>query len=261
MTNKIKNNELDTTKEIFTLEQFNKNMALMLSWGYVLCAIVSFFFGSWMFSYKGDMYQPEKFIRPLGLTQTWAPFAITFGSVFFLPLILCIICYIAMYFTANLKIQLVIFHLSALNLSPILAVIYMFIMRFTHISSSWKNTSLNGTHLAAFWLMIAAYVLILFLLSKTWQLFFSKARYVIATAMIYTVITTILADMLTGLWAAAFVGFFLFSMYVGLNWFHAYQDAQRNNKYYAITESCRIMNLFGTVFDMKGKTIPSFVQR
>lgn len=235
MTNNMKNNKPDTTKEILTLEQFNKNMALMLSWGYVLCAIVSFFFGSRMLSY--------------------------IGNAFFLPLMLCIICYVAMYFTANPKIQMVIFHLSALNLSPVFAVIYMYIMTLIHTSGNRKNTSVNGTYLAAFWLMIAVYVLILFLLSKTWRPFFSKARYVIAAAIIYTVIMTMLAGALTGLWVTAFAGFFLFSMYVGLNWFHVYQNAQGSSKYYAVTESCRIMNLFGTAFDMKGKTIPPFVQR
>lgn len=123
MTNKIKNDKPDTTKEVLTPERFNKNMALMLSWGYLFCAIVSFFFGNWMLSYTNDIYHPENFMGANGLMQEWAPFALTFDSVFLLPLIVCIICYMAMYFTASRKIQMVIFHLSALNLSPVLAVI------------------------------------------------------------------------------------------------------------------------------------------
>lgn len=262
MTNKIKNNKPDTTKEALTPERFNKNMALMLSWGYLLCAIVSFFLGNWMLSYTNDIYHPDNLMGAHGLMgAAWAPFALTFDSVFFLPLIVCIICYMAMYFTASRKIQMVIFHLSALNLSPVLAVIYMYITTFTHVGSDWKNTSISGMHLAVFWLMIAAYVLLVFLLSKVWNALFSKARYIIAAASAYTAVMTLLAGMLTGLWGAAFTGLFLFTMLIGLNWFHSYQKAQRGNAFYAVTESCRIMNLFGTAFDMKGKTIPSLVQR
>lgn len=252
---------MNITEETFTPERFHKSMALMLSWGYFLCAIVSFFLGNWMLSYTNDIYRPENLMGAAGLMQEWAPFALTFDSIFFLPLILCIACYIAMYFTADRKILMIIFHLSALNLTPVLAVIYTYITSFIHVGGNWKNTSVGGIHLAIFWLMIAAYVLALFLLSKLWKLLFSRARYIVITAVIYTAVMTLIAGILTGQWLAAFTGFFLFTMFIGLNWFHAYQDAPNGNKYYAVTEGCRIMNLFGTAFDMKGKTAPPFVQR
>ena len=112
-----------------------------------------------------------------------------------------------------------------------------------------------------FWLMIAAYVIVLYLLAEKVDAFFSKARYVAAASVIYTAVMTVLAGVLTGLWTPAFIGLLLLTLFVGLNWFHAYQRAEGASRYYAVTESCRIMNLFGTAFDMKGKTAPSFVIR
>ena len=40
----------DITKEILTSKQFNKSLALMLSYGYCICAVVSFLLGDWMYS-------------------------------------------------------------------------------------------------------------------------------------------------------------------------------------------------------------------
>ena len=261
MTAKNQQYNKDMTREILTPKQFNKSMAGRLSWGYILCAIVSLFFGSWMLSYTGDAYKPESLIGAPGLMQEWFPFAITFDSIFFIPLLLAIVCYMAMYFTAAPKAQTVIFHICALNLSPLLAGIYVFISIFTPINGDVENISVSGIHMGIFWLMIAAYVIVLYLLAEKVDAFFSKARYVAAASVIYTAVMTVLAGVLTGLWTPAFIGLLLLTLFVGLNWFHAYQRAEGASRYYAVTESCRIMNLFGTAFDMKGKTAPSFVIR
>lgn len=249
----------DITKEILTPKQFNKNLALMLSYGYLICAVVSFLLGDWIYSYSEDILAPEKLMGSTGLMEKVFPFAITFGTAFFLPLILCIICYAAMYFTSNTKILLTVFHISAINLSPLLAAVYMYARMFVTLDQ--KDIYINGTYFGLFWLMVAAYVIILFLLSRTWKHFFSKARYVIAAAMGYTAVMTLIGGTLSGLWLTFFVLFFLFTMYIGLNWFHACKDSKGGNRYFAITESCRIMNILGTAFDMKGKTIPTWVER
>lgn len=249
----------DIIKEFLTPKQFNKNLALMLSYGYLICAAVSFFLGDWIYSYSDDIYFPEKLMGSPGLMEKAFPFALTFGTCFFFPFILCILCYIAIYFTANTKILLVVFHINALCLSPLLAMIYTFARNFIFLGK--KNTQIEGAHLSLFWFLIAAYVIILFLLSRTWKNFFSKARYVVSAAIIYTVTMAAIGGTLSGLWITFFIGFFLFTMYIGLNWFHAYQDSKDNNRYFAITEGCRIMNILGTAFDMRGKTIPTWVKR
>lgn len=221
----------DITKELLTPKQFNQTLTLMLCWGYFLCAIVSFFFGSRMLSYSEEL-----------------------SGLIFIPIFLAIVCYIIMYFTTNMKTLLVLFHISALNLSPIIASIYMFF-------NNPANRSLNGLQLTVFWLMIIIYVITLYLLSNAWESFFQKARNVIITAVSYTAIMTLLINSLSGLWLISLMGFFPLTMFIGLNWFHAYQISQGCNRYYAVIESCQIMNLFGSAFNMKGITIPPYVQR
>ncbi len=261
MTARNQSNNNDMAREIISLGQFNKNMAWMLSWGYILCAAVSFLFGSWILSYTGSVYDPESLAGSPGLMQEWFPFAVSFDSFLLIPILLAVVCYIAMYFTGNPKVLTVIFAICALNLSPLLAAIFLLVNTFTRVGGEFENASINGVHLGVFWLMITAYVIVLYLLAQKVEAFFAKARYTVAAALIYTAVMTVAAGVLTGLWLAAFVGFLLFTLFVGLNWFHAYQAADGGSRYYAVTESCRIMNLFGVVFDMKGKTAPSFVVR
>lgn len=248
----------DITKEILTPKQFNKSLALMLSYGYCICAVVSFLLGDWMYSSSDGICLPERLMGSPGMMENAFPFADTIGTFFFFPVILCIICYIGMYFTKNTTILMVIFHINAINLVPLLMTAYTFARSFIF---PWKDVSISGMHLSLFCLMTAAYVVILFLLSRTWKHFFAKARYVIAAALGYTAIMTLIGGTLSGMWTAFFIGFFLFTMYIGLNWFHAYHDANNNNRYFAVTEGLRIMNILGTAFDMRGKTIPTWVQR
>ncbi len=253
----------DITKEILTPRQFNKNLALALSWGYFLSAVVSFFLGSWLLSYSGTVKEAGALMNILGIAEKTLPFAVAFENIFFVPLMLCIACYVLMYFTANVKILFFVFHLSALNLCPVIAFFYAFATTFFNINptSQFENHSVSGLHLCLFCLMLAAYVILLYLLSAAWDRLFSKARYAVVTALIYTAVFTLLTGISDGPWLTALIGFFFFTLFIGLNWFHAYQSAKGNNRYYALTEGCRIMNIFGTMFDMKGKTIPPFVQR
>ena len=248
----------DITKEILTSKQFNKSLALMLSYGYCICAVVSFLLGDWMYSSSDGICLPESLMGSPGMMENAFPFATTMGTFFFIPVILCILCYIGMYFTKNTTILMVIFHINAINLVPLLMTAYTFARSFIF---PWKDVSISGMHLSLFCLMTAAYVIILFLLSRTWKHFFTKARYVIAAALGYTAVMTLIGGTLSGMWTAFFISFFLFTMYIGLNWFHAYHDANNNNRYFAVTEGLRIMNIFGTAFDMRGKTIPTWVQR
>lgn len=248
----------DITKEILTSKQFNKSLALMLSYGYCICAVVSFLLGDWMYSSSDGICLPERLMGSPGMMENAFPFATTMGAFFFIPVILCILCYMGMYFTKNTTILMVIFHINAINLVPLLIAAYTFARNCIF---PWKDASISGMHLSLFCLMTAAYVIILFLLSRTWKHFFTKARYVIAAALGYTAVMTLIGGTLSGMWTAFFISFFLFTMYIGLNWFHAYHDANNNNRYFAVTEGLRIMNILGTAFDMRGKTIPTWVQR
>lgn len=251
----------DITQDIITPAQFNNNLALLLAWGYFICAIISFLLGNWFLSYEGTAFSHNDLTAGLGLTQEAFPFAVSYESFFIVPIIFGIVCYIAMYFTANIIAQIIILHICALNLSPLAAAIYMYIRGLATLTTGAPNTSVSNVHLSMFWFMIVIYVLILFLLSKTWNTFFSKARYVLITAAAYTAIMTLLIGALSGLWIPAAAGFTVFTLYIGLNWFHAYNESAGSSRYFAVSEGCRIMNLSGVIFNMRGLTKGPFVLR
>lgn len=223
----------DITKEILNPKQFNTNLMILLVWGYLICAAVSLLWGNWFLDCSGIV-----------------------------PILLGIVCYAAIYFTADVKILLVLFHITALNLVPETAVVFMAAPTFIGSSREQANATVRGVHLGLFWIMLIMYVLLLYLLSRAWEGFFTKARYIVITACIYTLVMTLLAGTLAGLWFVTTIGFLIFTLFVGMNWFHSFHRAcHGRSRYYAVTEGCRMMNLLGVVFNMYGLMRPPLVFR
>lgn len=125
----------DITKEILTPRQCNRNLAGMLLWGYFISAVTAALAGDWLLA-NVDGY----WIVGIG--------------------IVAVFCYIAMYFTANVKILLAIFHIEAVLLSPLAAAV----MRIAEDMSmgSTRKQAITGKHMAVFWLAIVIYVALLF---------------------------------------------------------------------------------------------------
>ncbi len=186
----------DITREILTPRQFNINLMVFLSWGYFICAAVSLLWGDMLLNYSG-----------------------------FIPLLLGLVCYAATYFTADMRILIVLFHITALNLVPETALLFMAAPTLIASNTNPANTSISGIHLGLFWIMLIVYVLLLYLLSEVWNGFFNKARYVVVTACSYTIIMTLLAGTLAGLWMVTATGFFVFTLFTGMNWFHSFHRA------------------------------------
>lgn len=223
----------DITLEILSPKQFNTSLMILLSWGYFICAAVSMIWGNWLLDHAG-----------------------------FVPLLLGIVCYAAIYFTADVKVLLVIFHITALNLVPETSFVFMAAPTLIASDRAHVGSSVRGVHLGLFWIMLVVYVLLLYLLSRVSKNFFAKARYIVAVACVYTLIMTLLAGTLAGLWFVTAIGFLVFTLFVGMNWFHSFHRAcQGRSRYYAVTEGCRMMNLFGVVFNMYGLMRPPLVFR
>jgi DNA-binding transcriptional MerR regulator len=223
----------DITKEILNPKQFNTNVMILLVWGYLICAAVSMLWGNWLLDYSG-----------------------------LVPIFLGIVCYAAIYFTADLRILLVLFHITALNLVPETTVVFLAAPTLIASSRKQADATVTGVHLGLFWIMLIIYVLLLYLLARVWEGFFTKARYIVIMACIYTFIMTLLAGILAGLWLVTAIGFLVFTLFVGINWFHSFHRAcQGRSRYYAVTEGCRMMNLLGVVVNMYGRMRPPLVFR
>lgn len=246
----------DITKEIITLKQLNRNLALMLIWGYFINAFVAGLIGNYfldtgrmIIGNDGEMMQHEG-IGEYGI---------------FISIALSIICYIAIYFTASVKVQTVVFHVEALILTPLVAGIYSvidFLIREEN-GIMVAEAKVRSVHLAIFWLIIAAYVMLLFLISEIWEKVFTKARYILGIAAGYTVIVTVLTGFLYTEWILTAIALSIFTLYIGLSWYHANTDVAggRCSRYYAVTAGSRIMNIGGAFQSMLGKTRPTLVFR
>lgn len=247
----------DITKEILTKKQLNINIGAMLCWGYFLNAIVAFVFGDLLLGYQGKYQVMGKVIDGMAISDGGSdhfmvPFIVTF--------IICIACYILMCFTANIKTQIVIFHISALALTPIVSGVYCI---FTDIFTFGKyvNVKIGGLHLAIFWLVIMLYIVLFTVLSGVWSKMFCKVRYVVVIALLYSIFWTPFIGIAAKMWILPFGMFIVFTSYIGINWFHTYNDISDASRYYAISQSCRIMNLAGVAFNMRGKSVGPMVFR
>ena len=247
----------DITKEILTLGQLNKNLTWMLVWGYFMNAVIALLFGDFFLRYEGMSWS-----KRIAAIKSNPGEILNRQTLFFdqwkwliLAVIVCLICYIGMYFTANVKALTVFFHLEALVLTPFIAGISLAV-RSVFSTEEVKNQTISGMYLAIFWLAMVLYVLLLFLLSGKKQAFFSKARYVLGMAVVYAIILTVLAGILSDLWIPAAVMSFIFTIYIGLSWFHVIGDAPKSggSRYYAIVSATKMMNIDGAAFTMQGKS-------
>lgn len=260
----------DITQEILTRRQLNTNMGVMLGWGYLLNAIIALVFGNWLLEYQGKNL--PAFLSNMEDAPYMRAYAdgidilgISSDYIFIGAVIISIILYMAMYFTASVKAHLVIFHVAVLVLTPFVAGIYNIFRFLAGIgrieSGKMPNLYMNGFGLAAFWLMMVLYVGLLWILSNAWEGFFSKARYVVGVASVYTVVFTVAAGIACKIWILPAILFFAFTYYIGLNWYHTYDEGEGRNRYYAVVNCTRTMNLAGVMQNMKGLTRGPFVLR
>lgn len=262
----------DITKEILQPKQLNRNLALMLSWGYLINVMIALLFGNYFLKYQGNGMKGG--IWSKGLLMSTGPDTEAIGwqsGVFdqwnwlILLFVISIFCYIGIYWTSSVRIQAVIFHIEALILTPLVSGIFLLIDNMIKAGRMQEevNRTVSGIYLAVFWMAMVVYVLLLLLLSKTWDQLFMKARYVFGIAVAYTIIMTVVAGVISGVWITSAIVFLIFTLYLGLSWYHVNGDVPEDggSRYYAITNASRIMNIGGVLQNMKGKTRGTFVYR
>ena len=186
----------DITKEILTKKQLNRNIGVMLCWGYFLNVIIAFLFGDLILGYQGKYQIMGKEINAMLISNDNGEKEVFinrlhFGVPFMVAFILCIACYIVMCFTANIMAQTVIFHISALALTPIVSGAYcIFADIFTF--GKYVNVKIGGLHLAIFWLVLMLYISLLAVLSEVWSRLFRKLRYMVGISLLYSAFWTLL---------------------------------------------------------------------
>lgn len=92
----------DITKETINNKQLHRNIAVMLLWGYLINIIVSGLLGGDILALTGTHTIPQIIA------------AAVIGSI----------CYMGVYFTANIRLHLIFFHVSAFLLTPLITNVY-----------------------------------------------------------------------------------------------------------------------------------------
>ena len=128
----------DITKEILTKKQLNKNVSLMLIYGYLINIVVSVLFGNWFLNYKGtglgglSVYGIIHGASDNGW-NIWSDKPVNLqgtiyvrensGYIFFTCLVIAIFTYIGVYLTSSIKLHVVFFHLFSLILTPMIGMV------------------------------------------------------------------------------------------------------------------------------------------
>lgn len=257
----------DITRITLSGKKLNRNVGFLMAWGYFLNVIVSLIFGDYLLNYHGEGVGAS-WIQLVGFRLkfmgNWQDFDhVVFGTAIALVVII-IICGLSVHFTSSLKIQIVLFHISALILTPLTAVIYNIVrssaMDMVNMSADTDTAAafadyleIGGVHLAVFWLMIGIFVLALLVISEVWKNVFEQVQYTLGVVVIAAVIMTAAAGLLCGRWLMASIVFLIFTLYIGLSWMHLNMEYGQCSRYYVFVFCSRMMNVGIKALNMRGR--------
>ena len=222
----------DIVKEVVTKRQVNSTIAGMLAWGYLICAAVTtvlFHLGNDS-KIMSSLFTMERYSLPYGerMKVNW----LLWGSF-----IVIAIALFSVYYSANVVIHLISFHVSAILMSPVVM----------GVMNRMPGAIISGTTFTVLWLMLVIYIIILYFLSFKWDKMFTGMRYILIISFAYTVICTVIAAITLKYWMGAMALLLVFTVFVGTKWIMAVTDRNTFNRYYAVRHAGTIINLIGLV--------------
>ncbi len=226
----------DCSKEMLTKKQLNFQVMLMLAWGYLLSTAVTILLRGRILTVNAAARTRFFEDSPNRLFQ-WR---------FIVCLIILIALAIAVHWTANMKWNIIFFHLSILIQVP--AVLLLF-YRSESLSEGISRT------LPAVWMILVGYVVVLWMLSVVWDKFFVKIRYSLLAWGIFTAFVfmfyfftqTEIMPMAVSILLTALIGFFL-----TMEWTVTNLDSQIYNRYDAVLVSAKIINILALIVSGRG---------
>ena len=219
---------IDIVNEVVTRKQVNSTIAGMLTWGYLICAAVT----ALMFSVGDELinalYANDREIVTFGVM----------GAVMVVSLF-------SIYWTANVVSHIISFHISALLLAPFLTGIMKFMMGMFGTNPTMETVS--GLQYIGFWLILVIYIGLLYVLSLKWNKIFTKIRYSLLIATIYTVVFAVILVVTSEYWLVITIILFLITTFTGMKWTMAVTDRKTFNRYYAVRHAGCMINFWGLI--------------
>lgn len=239
--------EQDIVKEVITKKQLNKHIMLMLVWGYLINAGITFFLGN-------ELIHMEREV--LGLTGSRYEGYLGVGIhsmetsyLFFVYVAIAVLCGIAIHCTASIKSQIVIFHISAIVTSPLLIEC----SRMFGKGRVQLLKEFTGEQLVVFWIMMMIYVLTLYFLSLKWNKILTSYLPTLGVAGVVFIIYTVISYILTSYLFVPAIAFVAMTGYIAFVWTLANVSRLEYNRYWAVVTSCKLMNIVGTLFGQQGR--------
>ncbi len=236
--------EKDIVKEIITKKQLNSHIAAMLVWGYFLNACVAYFLGDSVMNRSVGGTEAADGLKGWVLSPTFSLFAFV---------AIAVVCGIGIYWTASVKTQIILFHISALITTPLVIEA----SKIYDVIGENALRQFSGTAMAVFWLLILVYVLVLYVISRQWKKMFTKVRYSLVIAAGFWIVYTMIAYLVTKMFLIPTIAFATMLFYIGLVWTTTNMDRVQYNRYYAVVGACKIMNVAGTLFGQRGRGLDS----
>lgn len=232
----------DCSKKIITKKQLNFQVMLILVWGYVLCAAVTVLAHGWMTA--SNTTARNKLLEKWGIP--YPDMRDGFRWEFFIGLFILVVLAFAVRWTANMKYQIVFFHLCVLFQPPVIMLLFF--------QSERLSEGVSGS-LPVIWLILAGYAIALWLISVVWDKFFTRVGYSILVWGIFAVVVAALnffiqTDVLIAVISialACLIGFFL-----TMEWTLTNLDSQVYNRYDAVLVSGRIINILAFLISGRG---------
>lgn len=225
----------DMSRSGLTQRTFNLYIGFLLIWGYALYLAIAVLAKSWLAVSRSGLwlkFWSRDYARPGGMTTQES----TAVMCYFIMIILLAACGIAAWWSAKIIWQAVCLHLSILIGAPVLFITYTFFANDEQVEKMFH-------FFPVFFVMLAGYLLILLLIQKKWQEVFQKTRNIFGLALLASVPLTLIGWAQTGEIWTPLVFSLIFTLYTGVLWSFANQDAKGEfTKYYALICAGRILN-------------------
>jgi len=218
----------DIVEEVIVKKQLNATMAGMLSWGYILSAIVS-----------ACLLTSGNMMKILGIDPDAGSDPIGFWIIG----VVLIVSFFAIHYTANVLSHVIAFHVSALLLSPFVFGVMTLIGEYANTANIQEATLVIPA--VGFWIMIIIYIVLLYILSGKWDKLFTKIKYALSVALIYTLICTIIIMFTYEARLFVVVALAYFTFTIGAKWTIAVSDRKTYNRYYAVRHAGSAVNIIG----------------
>lgn len=245
--------EEDITKKMLTRKQTNFTIMIMLAYGYLLNAVESYIFGNYLLNFEGkglsrmfgQMFYGYSFTKDVEQSAGYVTEC--------LLLLVFVAGYIGIYMSTNIKVQLLLYHIITITLTPLFSLFFdawLFpltsyitgIIRGDNVSIDAVNMVFDHHVYAMFWIMLALFSVILYLLYLLNEEIAAKARYMILAAVICTGIFTAIHYVWIGEVLLPGIVFLVLTIYLATCWAHVNAKGGENSMYYAIVLGNRIMN-------------------